>query len=46
MSAETPAPVPTVSASTLPAPSSARLADRGSGPSVKDVWVRRPHTPL
>lgn len=46
MSAEIPAPVPTVSASTLSAPSGARFADQGSGLSVKDVWVRQPHTPL
>lgn len=46
MSAEIPAPVPTVSASTLSAPSGARFADQGSGLSVKVVWVRQPHTPL
>lgn len=43
MSADIPAPAPAVSVSTHWAPSSARRAARGSGPSLTDVWVRQQH---
>ena len=45
MSAGTPAPVPTGSASTLLAPSNARTAAPGSGTSMRDVWVRISNAP-
>lgn len=46
MSADIPAPVPTVGVSTQPAPSTASFAVQGLGLLMTDAWVRQSHIPL